>query len=359
MFAEREVDGPNPVVVGESELDRMLADRSEVLYSLVDLKGRPVGKELVSRVLTSAERVVVFGEPAANKSTILGQLVREVTILSGGRIAPTVVLFDQVLVDCQLEFGKPRQEWGTEEWDRFDRWVEKRIEEPAEGVGPSRRHVRFVEIVGLRGKGVPNNRAVTTLENLARRARQEPEDAPKTLIVAVAPDSRSQYRTGIMRERVLSVQPEEVLGVLRCEFNIEPVGLSETDAYRAGVFLQEKVRSMARAEDIGRIRSEMLCEARSWSCGLSAEEFAAIWRLFDLIRMPVEVGAFKDNEFNEYQLKAAHLGYIVWAKLGLGQHQGFVVFSLFQEHGTIHWPIQLDTLRGYTRSGKPMNTGGF
>lgn len=311
--------------------------KSEVVYGLVDIEGKPIGVDIVSRIIKTPtiDTVVIMGEPGANKTTILQQLVREMIILTGGKIAVSTTLYDEILKEVATEVKIPRGEWPPSYWTDFSRKMHKSIRTKPENVKniPGRRHIRIAEIVGLSITG-GRDRAVSALNTLAAEMRLEPDSAPKTLLIAIAPDRRSQQRAGDIREAIMATPPEKVHQMLWNRFNIEVVGVPETTT--GGKFIKEIVKEMAERPVIDKAMADVLLESINWSRNTDPEVFRNIWRK---VRLPESADNLSNMYRGEYQLKASYINYRLHSQLGLSTTQAIVAFSPFRGDKIVHWPL--------------------
>ncbi|OGY08432.1 MAG: hypothetical protein A2782_02095 [Candidatus Blackburnbacteria bacterium RIFCSPHIGHO2_01_FULL_43_15b] len=312
--------------------------KSEVLYALADIEGSLVGSSIVSAVLglPTVKRVIIFGEPGANKSTVLGQLIREVTVLSGGKIAPTTVMFDEVIKSCVEEFGH-HSGWDGQVWDEVSRRLQEKIETPSQDIYPSRREVKFIEVVAVHKKGAIRDRGAKVLKYFSNLALKEPVNAPETIFIAIVADPRSQEQTGKLREATFKTSDKDVVKMWEGRFGIIAEGLQGMLPENAGKVLKFLVSRMAKAVDILRTRTEMYEAAVDYLIGMEPEKRQ---RLLNSIRTPNSSRGMSHRQRREYLAKAIHMNYYVRDELQLRSGISFVVFSAYRKQ-LIHWPADI------------------
>ncbi|MBI2590456.1 MAG: hypothetical protein HYW33_01045 [Candidatus Blackburnbacteria bacterium] len=314
--------------------------KTEALYSLVDIEGKPAGLHIVSTILNtpSIRNVFIFGEPGANKSTVMGQLVREVVVLSKMKIAPTIVLFDEVVKDCMEEFGH-HTTWNGQVWTEVSRRLQERVETPSADIYSHRREVKFIEVVAVHKEGAARDRGAKALKYFAEAARKNSaaNHPPESIFIAVVADSRSQKQTGEIREATLKAFDEEVVEMWQERFGVTAEGLQGIPPKEAGRILKFLVGRMAKAVDILRTRTEMYEAAVGYLVGLEPEKRQ---RLLSYIRVPSSTQKMSRRQCREYVLKAIHMRHYVYEQLQLDSSVAFVVFSPFKKR-SIYWPADM------------------
>lgn len=326
------------------EIGEVDTAKAEVLYALADIHGNPMGPELVRYIITtpSIERIIVFGEPGANKSTIVGQLVGELVRLTGGYLAPEVVQFDEVMSRYESVFGRSREVWDRREWNTFSDGVTQEIRtSPRQDYHSSRRGVKVIEIVGEQGLDehgnlALRNRAASTLFDIAHDLRAEAPNTPKTLVIGLIPDPRSQERTGLIRKATASAQASEVLNIWQSQFHVAPAGLLHLPSEEVGKILKVLVERMANPVGVIRMQDEMYRLARRWYRGLERIRRIAVKQM----TLPEGVLELSPEEIKTYRLKSAWMVHHLYSTLGMPPDQGFVCYSRFQQ-GNILWPADM------------------
>ena len=311
--------------------------QSEVFFGLRSLELRPAGAEILSYVAQhpTIDTIIVMGEPGANKTTVLYQMVRELTFLFGpDKVRFEECLYDQVMKSSAEAMDVPRPEWGPSNWTEFARMLYEAIRAPMPE--DERRVIRVSEVVGLSLVG-EKDRGVTALEEIAKEMCAEDLNAPKTLILAIPPDARSQNRASLIREAVLKAEPRDVYRLLVNDCRIIPEGMGVEDTEEGGAKLQQIVSLMAGEKILQVAKDDVMKEVREWYNRISSVELREV----DQVLLPESAKDMNPGYRFLYQLKTAHLDSLLHIKYGLSSQQARVVFSQYTPNKTVYWYLSM------------------
>lgn len=213
-------------------------DQLRDLEILLGVKGinplqRDAGIKILSRGLNwHTRRVVVFGEPGANKTTFIGQL-RQAMEKRGKTIS-------EIHYDSEIPDDITRNTWTAEDWINFSsRFYNKILD-----LTPAKKQEDQVLLVETLSVGTKFDRAVSTLERIASDSAKQGERS-ETVFVGIVPDPRTQAKTGRIRDLMASgeIPDDQIIDILARRFKtVVPYhpGLTREEAGKIvrGIFLK-------------------------------------------------------------------------------------------------------------------------
>lgn len=248
-----------------------------ILYGLVNVEtGQKIGKSIADTILTNPfiRRVVVVGEPGVHKSTMIENLAYE--LKRRGKILSSFVFYDDVLAETERQLGS-REEWSDDAWHELSKNMLKAFGQTLD-TSQEQRQVQIVEIMGMSKEG-GKDRAVTALQVLAKESRDEDPNELSTIFVAIAPTSKSQRKTMMLRRAIQDVEARDVLNFLDNESNMFYIGAralarklareAEESGKRSSYYIElfgrnikKKFQRMGAADKIAQMHEEILSDAR-------------------------------------------------------------------------------------------------
>lgn len=308
-----------------------------ILYGLVNVEtGQKIGKSIADTILTnpSIRRVVVVGEPGVHKSTVIENLAYE--LKRRGKILSGFIFYDDVLAQTERQLGS-REGWSDDGWHELSRNMLKAIGQTVD-TSQEQRQVQIVEIMGMSKEG-GKDRAVTALQTLAEQSRDEDPDELSTIFVAIAPTSKSQRKTMMLRRAIQHVEARDVLSFLDNEFNMFYIGARalarklarETDkksSYYIELFgrnMKKRFQRMGAADKITQVHDEILSDAQRLMD--NPENFKKALE----IAIPSSSYGLDARDQDMERVVAFHLVHKLRTQLGLTPDRAFVVLSTFLE----------------------------
>lgn len=242
------------------------------------------------------KRIIIFGEPGANKTTITLQLASELT-KKYPDIEPDFIFYDNALAKAKEDLGV--KQLAKHQYPLVSNILTNQMRERfPRNSGEGKRVIQFIELVGIS----LNDRGVSTLRYAANRAREQDVMEQDTLIVGVTADSRSLKDAGKMRKAVSELDnPTEVFDLLKSYNNHisdypkdKPV--DEIAKEIIGFF-----GKMATQKRIQVVHNEVMTQANRRA---TEDEY----RLFRLLKIPNLPFPIEDREtLKKYLLGAAFL----------------------------------------------------
>lgn len=156
------------------------------------------------------KRVIVFGEPGANKTTIMLQLVSELMKKSPD-IEPNFIFYDGALEKTKKDLGVDIL--SKSQYPLVSSILTNQIQESfPTNSSSNKRAIQFVELVGIS----LSDRGTSTLRHAAKRVSNQDLLEQDTLVVGVAADLRSLKHAGEMRKTIAELDDhKKVFDVLR------------------------------------------------------------------------------------------------------------------------------------------------
>lgn len=185
--------------------------RNAVFKSTLMLNHASASEFIVEKVMDfPIKRILVFGEPGANKTTFTLQLASELTKKSPD-IEPDFIFYDDALAKVKEDFGV--SQLARHQYPLVSRILTNQvIERLPKEQDKEKRVIQFVELVGIS----LNDRGTSTLRYAANRIKGQNPMEQDTLIIGIAADSRSLKDAGKMRKAVAELeQPLEVFDLLK------------------------------------------------------------------------------------------------------------------------------------------------
>lgn len=192
----------------QSEVTLNLPERERIFHGLVEVRdhGRDVSG-FISEKLMGGARIVVSGEPGVGKTTIIqgaGSALRR----NGG--IPIFNFYDLNLAAEQKRLGMTTDDWMVETWRRYNERAYNALN-----------NANLIEMPAVGNKD-PKDRGVTEFELLCEEAKVE--RGRDILFIFVTRNYFLQLWSGMLRQRVLEVSPEDVFSVLaKHGLNIEGI----------------------------------------------------------------------------------------------------------------------------------------
>jgi hypothetical protein len=167
------------------------------------------------------KRVIVFGEPGANKTTIMLQLASELMQKSPD-IEPDFIFYDDALakVKDMLRVNTLSKSHYPIVSNILSKQMKERFPKDDE---KDKRRIQFVELVGIS----LNDRGTSTLRTAAKRANGLAPLEQDTLVIGVTADSRSLKDAGEMRGAVADLDDPKRLFELLKGYNTFVTGIPE------------------------------------------------------------------------------------------------------------------------------------
>lgn len=247
-----------------------------ILNNALLIDGQKAAPAILEKVADfPIRRIVVFGEPGANKTTILLQLATAMT-QQDPSIKPQYLFYDSAL-------ARYRQETGTTEMQSRDHQaVSNRLTREMEATfkpkpkSDGKRPIQFVELVGMSKQ----DRGISTLRKAAARTANISPIEKDTLAIGIVADPRSLRDAGEVRQRVRDLaNPQDVYGVLR-DYRIFISRFNQGVSYKQmAERIVEFFRNMAPPHKIEEVHREVMSQARQRS---EEDEY----RLFKQLRLP-------------------------------------------------------------------------
>ncbi len=247
-----------------------------ILNNALLIDGQKAAPAILEKVADfPIRRIVVFGEPGANKTTILLQLATAIT-QQDPSIKPQYLFYDSVL-------ARYRQETGTTEMKPKDHHaVSNRLTHEMESTFrpksklDGKRPIQFLELVGMSRQ----DRGVSTLRKAAARTTNISPIERDTLAIGIVADPRSLRDAGEVRQQVRDlVNPQDVYRVLR-DYRIFISRFNQGASYeQMAERIVEFFRNMAPPHKIEEVHREVMSQARQ-----SSEEDE--YRLFKQLKLP-------------------------------------------------------------------------
>lgn len=307
-----------------------------ILYGIRDIEdptAKKVGLEIVNRILhdPNINRVVFMGAPGLGKTVDREQLRHELIRLSGKKIRIRTVTYDDVLAQCEEEWGR-REGWGEDKWYALNERIaqEAEVRPVSEGDGDVR-EVTFLEMVGV-GKKWPRDRGVTALELIAKKEKEENKTG-QTIYKMFFPDWQTQRHAAQMRDDVLNEEnevPNEQVWQVLLNYNVYVTGdklIGKLESTR-GAIIKELLRKSARLEHIEKINAEMVELAKETGAADKDGFFSEpTWRR--VLRMPQK----KRQNMN---LIASYLRNVM-ESLEIPKEFRYIVVNPYKPKGLIYW----------------------
>lgn len=302
---------------------------NEVLYGLTNIAGKKMGEHILETIMDtpSIRRVIVFGEPGSNKTTVIGQLAHELRRRSQTTLNVDLLYYDDVFKDMKSpENLGPREMWGEREWELFSDELYSRIEDKTpRDEGEKREGILLVENVAV---GTVD-RGFGALSRIADETRRQDQFQFDTYFIGLVPDARSQERAGTMRKVIAQTKNSQVIPRLKSEYNIIPVS-RERDIVKLGKRIKEIFAKMGPQDKIEEISQEVMDEA------MRILEFEDQGRtVFQSVLLPPSAKELDTIEQQKYLMKAYYMK-TLRAKLELPADRAVAVFSPYRKD-TIHW----------------------
>ena len=306
-----------------------------ILYGIRDIedpKAKRVGREIVNRILQNPniKRVVFMGAPGLGKTIDRNQIRRELVRLSGGRIQVRTVTYDDVLAQCEADWGS-REDWTEEDWHRLN---EKLAEEASihsvPGGDKETREVVFVEMVGV-GNKQPRDRGVTALELIAKK-EQEENRIGQTIYKVFFPDWQTQKHAADMRDEVLSTEADEQVWQVLFNYNVYATGSKLAGKLEStrGKMIKDLLRKSARLEHIQKINIEVIELARQMNSEEKVNFFSKPkWKR--ILHMTIK-------QRQNMNLTASYLSSIM-ENLGIPKEFRYIVVNPYKPKGLTYWFI--------------------
>ncbi len=289
------------------ELDHLesqpnLENPNEVFNNLLELTGEPAAPKIIERDFDCPDirRIIIFGEPGANKTTILLQLATELISIDHS-IEPKFVFYDNAVARVKSEVGIPNLRTRAH-FDLASQILSAEMDKSliSGTENKTSRPIQFVELVGIGAK----NRGKSSLKGAAEKVRDQSPMTQDTLIIGVAADERSLKDAGTVRKAVAELEdPLQVFDLLST-FNIHLTDYPKDIPLRtAAERIIEFFGKMAAESRIDIIHREVAALARQ----KSAEDDD---RLFRILRLPTlkypieEIGIRKSYLLNAAFLQA-------------------------------------------------------
>lgn len=185
--------------------------RNAVLKSTLLLNHDSASDFILEKVMNfPIKRIIIFGEPGANKTTITLQLASELKKKSPD-IEPDFIFYDNALAKAKDAFGV--KQLARHQYPLVSSILTNEMRERfPNDADDHKRVIQFVELVGIS----LNDRGTSTLRYAAKRVKEQNLMDQDTLIVGVTADSRSLKDAGKMRKAVSELNnPVEVFDLLK------------------------------------------------------------------------------------------------------------------------------------------------
>lgn len=301
-------------------------DRGDVLRRLRGIDGAPFDPPLTSRILGNRDinTVVVFsGEAGGGKSTVLGQLDKE---LQASSVRTYHVFTEDAIAQAEIRLGRHRSEWSNNDYafmsENLLRLIRReRIRMSAESTD-GQRSMLLVETMALpasdfRDRG---HSALLGLENDQRES-----GVFDTFYVGLPPNPAIQERASNIREGAAKVPAAEVVDYL-ARNNIDITGIEEEDPEVIGEAIKDTLGRQAT-----RPRLRLVQEAVT----ATADRLASIPGMqerIDAVQIP-------EGSPEEYKKKAAFLEFILRSVYGVPSERGVVALSPFDPQQHVEWNV--------------------
>lgn len=300
-----------------------------VFNSTLLLNGESASENIIERVIDfpDIKRIIIFGEPGANKTTILLQLASEL-IKHDSSIEPNYIFYDNALAQVKQRLGLANLTTRAQ-YDLVSNIISNEMHDgfPEESKDESSRPIQFVELVGISAK----NRGTSTLKEAAERVKDQGPMTQDTLFIGVAADVRSLKDAGKMRKAVTELEnPAEVFDLLD-SFNTHVVDYpKDIPLQEVGEKIIEFFSRMASEARIEMVHREVMAQAKL----STAEDDDRLFKILKLPALPYPIETIEAK--NGYLLNAAFLQEYL-QRLGLKpdmydlsfklKDKGLVVFS--------------------------------
>jgi len=269
-----------------------------ILNNTLLIDGRPAAPAILERMNDfPIRRVVIFGEPGANKTTILLQLASVITD-QDPTVMPQFLFYDSTL-------ARYRKNTGVDQLHKRDHQaVSSLLTEEMEATfkpdpqPDGTKPIQFVELVGMSKQ----DRGVSTLRHAAERTLTTSPIEKDTLALGIVADPRSLRDAGEVRQRIRALEtPEDVYEILK-EYRIY---ISRFPQVEHSAQMAERIvdffRNMAPPNKIDEVHKEVMDQARE-----RAEEDE--YRLFKQLRLPRLSFPITDVDVKtQYLLSLSHM----------------------------------------------------
>jgi hypothetical protein len=299
---------------------------AEILLALRGIDGSEVGRKILKEIIVNnrIRKVAIFGEPGANKSTVLFQLGKWLQLLG---ISVRYTMYDDVLAEAESVMGE-RTKWGSSEWSEFSKLMKDAVCRCDQTLQrQDGRHVQLIETMSM-GARFPRDRAISTLEWIANDAKENLD----SLIVGIVPDYRSQEEAGNLRSMISTSPPTQVLQILN-DFGIEILDLNEygidvtkkSQLKVIGAKIKASFLKMGKKENIEVINQEVFKLAHE-DITNNMTDWLEYYLSFPLPES-IQIDDFVQQTV--YKSKAFHMRRLINTEIGLNlpTDQGIVAFS--------------------------------
>lgn len=242
------------------------------------------------------KRIIVFGEPGANKTTIMLQLASELMEKSK-EIEPNFIFYDDALAKAKKDLGANTLSKG--QYPLVSNILTNQMSNnfPIDS-SSDRRTIQFVELVGIS----LNDRGTSTLRRAAKRVSGQNMLEQDTLIIGVTADLRSLKYAGQMRKSITELDDHsKVFDVLEdYKTHVSDIPRDKPIEQVASEIVQFFGR-MASEDRIKIVHNEVMTQA-------NRRAIEDDYRLFRMLRVPELPFPIEDREtLKNYLLGAAFL----------------------------------------------------
>lgn len=188
--------------------------RNAIYKSTLLLNHESASDFITDKVLNfPIKRIVVFGEPGANKTTIMLQLASELMRKSPD-IEPDFIFYDDALAKAKKDLGV--KILSKNQYPLVSNILTNQIKESFPSDPSSdKRIIQFVELVGIS----LNDRGTSTLRKVSKRVSNQPLLEQDTLVIGVSADSRSLKYAGKMRKSIAELDDHRKVFDLLKDYN--------------------------------------------------------------------------------------------------------------------------------------------
>jgi adenylate kinase family enzyme len=298
--------------------------RNAVYKSTLLLNHESASDFITEKVLNfPIKRIIVFGEPGANKTTIMLQLASELMRKSPD-IEPDFIFYDDALAKAKKDLGV--NILSKNQYPLVSNILTNQIKErfPTDQT-PDKRIIQFVELVGIS----LNDRGTSTLREAAKRVSNQKMLEQDTLVIGVSADSRSLKYAGNMRRSISELDDHtKVFDVLK-DFNTQVSDIPRNKPIdQVTKDIVDFFGRMATEERIKIVHNEVMTQA-------TRRAMEDNNRLFRMLRVPDLPFPIEDREtLKKYLLGAAFLQTYL-TELGLKNEPYDLEPSLLRDSGIV------------------------